>query len=554
MSFWRVFVSTLVLFCSAQNAGAVLRPQPGVIVTASADSLVEGGSTGQFTAALKIRPSGEVALKVADSAQCTFSATQLFFTQENWSTPQTVVVTAIDDRIIEGRHSCSPDGISASGADDYQFVTVDLPVFQITDNDKSELKITNLSDGDESGPQDNVLKVELSAPLTEPTLVELSYEGTATGGGVDYSGPTEVVIPAGETEVEVQLTVVEDEVSETTETVIVSASTSEPEAEVTVASAASRIADQQAPDLTVIQNAFEKQSTQFMAKRLDFIASHEPRSHRLLNRKNAKPLAVASDGASVTGVTISPTADLPASDRLWNIWMEGEVGHGSSNSDFYLGYVGADYLMSDQLSVGLMAQADATTAAGVDGKGWMIGPYVSAEITDHVFLDLRGLWGRSENKAKQDTFGSIYSGDFATDRWLLEAKLAGNYDLDSVRITPEIAAVYGQDQQADFTVSNGFNLVNVSGQTVDLGRLAASVNLTYLGKFNDLAVEPFIGAKINWNFESSASSSQDLRGALSAGLNIHSHNNQLSLSVTYDGLGTGNYESASAKLSFSHQF
>ncbi|MFM2165844.1 MAG: hypothetical protein RIS79_215 [Verrucomicrobiota bacterium] len=55
---------------------------------------------------------------------------------------------------------------------------------------------------------------------TAAVTVNLSYSGTATGGGVDYNAPANVTIPAGATGVDVPVTIVNDTTFEGTETII----------------------------------------------------------------------------------------------------------------------------------------------------------------------------------------------------------------------------------------------------------------------------------------------------------------------------------------------
>jgi Calx-beta domain/PKD domain len=55
---------------------------------------------------------------------------------------------------------------------------------------------------------------------TAAVTVNLTYSGTATGGGVDYTAPASVIIPAGATGVDVPVTVVNDTLAEGTETII----------------------------------------------------------------------------------------------------------------------------------------------------------------------------------------------------------------------------------------------------------------------------------------------------------------------------------------------
>jgi hypothetical protein len=544
MSFRMLILAAVAAMGFSGSAQAVLRPEPGVVLNLVSSALTEGGATGEFTLALKIRPSGQVAIHIGASDQCRFSNQDLTFTPDNWNQAQAVLATAVDDEVVEGDHSCSPESILVSGADDYAFVKINAPNFTIADNDKSALTISNVTDGDEAGPQDSTLKVSLSEPVAKPTVVELTYGGTATGDGVDYSGPSQVTILAGETEAKIELAVIDDQILETTEIVTVTATTENLETAVLIGTAASRIADQSRFNSTPVKNAFADQSSKYLSQRLDFMASHGPSAQRLLNRGHNPPISF-----SVAGVTVQPTAEVPGANPLWNFWAEAEFGKGNSDSDFFLGYAGADYLVNDHVTLGMIVQGDASSVDGVDGQGWMVGPYLSAEIVDHVFLDLRGQWGHSSNQSSLDIAGQTYSGEFGTERWLFEARLAGTYDVSDFRITPEIAALYARDQQSDFTVSDGINALDISGQTVDLGRLSAGLNFTYLGQFHEMAVEPFVGAKLNWNLHDAAA-----RGAVSVGVNLRSAASTVSLLASYDGIGGGEATSVSGKVSFSYQF
>ncbi|MFO1437150.1 MAG: Calx-beta domain-containing protein [Verrucomicrobiaceae bacterium] len=57
---------------------------------------------------------------------------------------------------------------------------------------------------------------------TAAVTVNLTYSGTATGGGVDYTAPASVTIPAGATGVDVPVTIVNDTTFEGTETIVLS--------------------------------------------------------------------------------------------------------------------------------------------------------------------------------------------------------------------------------------------------------------------------------------------------------------------------------------------
>ena len=64
-------------------------------VGASGDSVAEGGATDTFTVSLKSQPSANVTITLNPGTQVTVSPSPLTFTAGNWSTPQTVTVTAV---------------------------------------------------------------------------------------------------------------------------------------------------------------------------------------------------------------------------------------------------------------------------------------------------------------------------------------------------------------------------------------------------------------------------------------------------------------------------
>ncbi len=87
--------------------------------------------------------------------------------------------------------------------------------------------------------------------------------------------------------------------------------------------------------------------------------------------------------------------------RRFDVWFEGSLnkfnGSAGSNGDFAIAYLGADYLVSPDLLVGGLLQYDSLTSSAAkentEGKGWMAGPYVTARLTDNLYLDARLAWG-----------------------------------------------------------------------------------------------------------------------------------------------------------------
>ena len=106
------------------------------------------------------------------------------------------------------------------------------------------------------------------------------------------------------------------------------------------------------------------------------------------------------------GVEVGGTAQSRA-----NVWAEAEINRfdagskaASSSGDFNLFSGGADYVVTPGvLLVGVMAQSDhmreRSNSIGYDitGTGWMAGPYAALRLSQHVFIEGRGLWGTSDN-------------------------------------------------------------------------------------------------------------------------------------------------------------
>jgi hypothetical protein len=94
----------------------------------------EGGSTLSYTVRLNQQPAQPVAVNLSPGADLSVNDTSLSFTAANWSVPQTVIVTAVNDTVTEGteqaviRHSCSSRDPGFAG------VTMDRS-FGVADND-----------------------------------------------------------------------------------------------------------------------------------------------------------------------------------------------------------------------------------------------------------------------------------------------------------------------------------------------------------------------------------------------------------------------------------
>ena len=109
----------------------------GVQITQTSGStqVTEGGTTDSYSIALSSQPASNVTVNLSVGNQISLSAATLTFTPANFSTAQTVTVTAVDDNQVEGTHSASISTAVSSADAAYNNASVpDLSV-SIADND-----------------------------------------------------------------------------------------------------------------------------------------------------------------------------------------------------------------------------------------------------------------------------------------------------------------------------------------------------------------------------------------------------------------------------------
>jgi subtilisin family serine protease len=139
-------------------------------------SLTEGGAPDSYTVVLAGKPTADVTITVSPDSQSTITPSSLIFTVNNWNTPQTVSVSAVDDTDVEGNHSSTILHTVSSSDSNYNRIIVDSVTATITDNDgnasKAGLEIiesdgsTNLAEGGASDTYTIALKSKPTANVT----------------------------------------------------------------------------------------------------------------------------------------------------------------------------------------------------------------------------------------------------------------------------------------------------------------------------------------------------------------------------------------------------
>ncbi len=261
-------------------------------------------------------------------------------------------------------------------------------------------------------------------------------------------------------------------------------------------------------------------------------------------------MALGSQNASGEQTTAS-------SFDIWIKATRAKIDNETTAADFGLLSVGADYRLSSDVAVGVLAQfdwtdeKDTTQNYKIDGQGWMVGPYVVYRLHDNLIFDGRAAWGQSSNTVSPY---STYSDDFNTERWLVKGQLTGDFQFGAIHFAPHAGIIYFEEQQKGYTDSLG----NAIGQQkVELGRFTfgPKVSTTYRAS-NGTTISPYFGIKGIWDFKSTdivdlatgladSSGSSGLRARTEAGVSVHLPNGMLIAGEGfYDGIGANDDFSA----------
>ena len=149
----------------------------------------------------------------------------------------------------------------------------------------------------------------------------------------------------------------------------------------------------------------------------------------------------------------------------FDIWIEGKYASFSDNrasndlgGHFGLVSIGADYVLNRSLLVGTMVQFDSmrqsstSLATDVSGQGWMIGPYATLRLSEHMFWQARAALGRSSNEVSPFL---TYTDKFETDRWLVSSTLTGRWGFGPWMFKPSVSVAYMEDVAKSYTDTFG---------------------------------------------------------------------------------------------------
>ena len=193
-----------------------------VAVSGASTAVREGLTTDTYTINLETQPTGDVVVTTSINAEVSISPSSLTFTSENWLTPQTFTITAVDDEDFEGSDSITVYHSASSSDSDYNTISIDSLSVGIYDNDGFTVTHSGgTTEATEGGATDSFTVVPIENPFGNITLtLTTSTEYTLSTTTLYFS------MMAWNTPQEIVVTAVDDIDIEGPETVFVSSSIS----------------------------------------------------------------------------------------------------------------------------------------------------------------------------------------------------------------------------------------------------------------------------------------------------------------------------------------
>jgi hypothetical protein len=179
----------------------------GFTVSAISGNTTEAGGTATFTLALNTEPTNDVTIPTSsnDTSEGTIVVTEVIFTALNWSTPQTVTVTGINDDVDDGDISYQIVlGAAVSGDGVYSDLDPSDVSAVNADNDTSGITVSLISgDTTEAGGTATftlVLNTQPTGDVIITSAPDNASEGTVTGNSsvtftaLNWSAPQTVTV------------------------------------------------------------------------------------------------------------------------------------------------------------------------------------------------------------------------------------------------------------------------------------------------------------------------------------------------------------------------
>jgi large repetitive protein len=155
----------------------------GFILNKTTASVNESGSTDSFTVVLTAQPLTNVVLNIgaSDTTEATVAPVALTFTPGNWSVPQTVTITGVDDALDDGNMASTITVSVNDASSDNSFDPLADQTLAITtvDNDTAGFTLSKTTASvNESGSTDTFTVILTTQPLTSVVFTITANDST----------------------------------------------------------------------------------------------------------------------------------------------------------------------------------------------------------------------------------------------------------------------------------------------------------------------------------------------------------------------------------------
>ena len=213
--------SATALLSDDDIADVIVTPTSGLITT-------EAGGTDQFSVVLSSQPTDDVVIPLSsnNTSEGLPVISSLVFTSQNWAIPQSVVVTGINDGIVDADigYSIILDAVLSSDLNYHGLNPADVSLTNLDDDEPSDSNV-KLVAVDAAIAEDSGLPGVFKLVRTGSVGTELSVNFVLSGSAVesvDYvaSSMGSVTFPVGESEVDIHITPTNDALLEGEESII----------------------------------------------------------------------------------------------------------------------------------------------------------------------------------------------------------------------------------------------------------------------------------------------------------------------------------------------
>ena len=182
----------------------------GVTVSATTTNAAEGGANGSYSLVLTSQPTANVTVNFNTGSQISAIA-PIAFTPANWKVPQNVVVTAVDDTVVEGNHTGAIAHTATSTDPKYNGIAIAQLTVSITDNDIAPTPIPTPTPAPTPAPIPTPTPTPIStptpAPISTPTPTPTPINAEKidckcpkfNAPNIDFNIPQNVPIPVKDT-------------------------------------------------------------------------------------------------------------------------------------------------------------------------------------------------------------------------------------------------------------------------------------------------------------------------------------------------------------------